>query len=193
METSAELANLLLWLGPDAASGARRYVELRQKLTTLFAFRGCEAVEELADETMDRAARAILKPGFSFEGNPIAYLRGVARNVHLESLRRNRTVSQEVLPELADCVAQASSGTSQIEQLHECLDRCLARLPSDKRSLLLRYYRGERSAKIDGRLQLAQEEGVEVTTLRIQVFRLRKSVRRCVEGCTKAKEMEPGF
>ncbi len=193
MKTSAELDNLLLWLGQDAATGARRYVELRRKLVTLFAFRGCEAAEELADETMDRTARTILKPGFSFEGNPMAYLHGVARNVHLEYLRRNRTVSQELLPELADCVAQPSSGTSEVEQQHKCLDQCLARLPREKRSLLLRYYRGEKSAKIDARMQLAQEEGVEVTTLRIQLFRLRKSLRRCVERCTRSMEMEMRF
>jgi len=193
MESPADLESLLRWLAQGAPTGAQQYVEIREKLIVLFRFRGCGDPGELADTTLDRTARAILKPGFAFEGNPIAYLRGVARNVYLESVRGNRTVSQETLPGFADTVAQVSPNDPSIEQLHECLDRCLARLASDKRDLLLRYYRGEKSAKIDGRLQLAQEEGVELTTLRLQIFRLRNVVRRCVESCTKSREMELRF
>ncbi len=193
MKTHSDLNNLLLWLGQDTATGARQYVEMRQKLVAIFQFRKCEAPEDLADETLDRTARAILKPAFAFEGNPIVYLRGVARNVYLESLRRNRTISQEALPELADTISQTPSNDPGVEPLYACLDRCLAQLPSDKRALLLRYYHGEKSAKIDRRSQMAQQEGIGLNTLRIQLFRLRKVVRRCVESCTKAKEMEVRF
>jgi DNA-directed RNA polymerase specialized sigma24 family protein len=192
METSAELDNLLLWLGQDTPTGAVRYVEMRQRLVALFKCRRCEAPEELADETMDRTARAILKPGFAFEGTPIAYLRGVARNVYLESLRRTRTVSHDALPELADTVA-GNPFDHGIEPLYVCLDQCLAKLQSGKRALLLRYYRGEKSAKIDGRLRMAQEEGIDLNTLRLQVFRLRKIVRQCVERCAKTNEIQLQF
>jgi len=193
METPADLDNLLLWLGQDTATGARQYVEMRQKLVALFEFRGCDASEDLADETLDRTARAILKPGFVFEGNPLAYLRGVARNVYRESLRENRPLSQESLPEIADKVARRPTSESGIESLHACLDRCLAQLPGEKRTLLLRYYQGEQSSKIDGRFRLAQQERVGLNTLRIQLCRLRKVVRQCVEKCTKAQEMELRF
>ena len=119
----------------------------------------------------------------------MAYLRGVARNVYLESLRKNRTVSQDLLPELADTVAQSPLDNSGIEPIHDCLDRCLARLTDDRRALLLRYYQGEKSCKIDGRLQLAQEKGIELNALRIQVFRLRNIVRQCVEVCADSREI----
>jgi DNA-directed RNA polymerase specialized sigma24 family protein len=185
METPADLDNLLHWLGPDTATGAQQYVEIRKRLMTLFEYRGCDSPEELADETLDRTARAILKPGFMFDGNPMAYLRGVARNVWLESLRRFRTVSQESLPELADLAAQTPEEIADRELLFGCLDRCLAQMAPDKRSLLLRYYRGEKSAKIDGRLQLAQERGLESNALRLQVFRMRNIVRLCVESCVR--------
>jgi DNA-directed RNA polymerase specialized sigma24 family protein len=183
METPADLDNLLHWLGPDTATGAQRYVEIRKRLMTLFECRGCDSPEELADETLDRTARAILKPGFMFDGNPMAYLRGVARNVWLESLRRFRMVSQESLPELADLVAQTPEEIAGKELLFDCLDRCLAQIAADKRSLLLSYYQGEKSAKIDRRLQLAQERGLESNALRLQVFRMRNTVRQCVESC----------
>jgi DNA-directed RNA polymerase specialized sigma24 family protein len=192
METSAELDNLLLWLGQDGPTGAVRYVEMRQRLVALFQYRRCEAPEELADETLDRTARAILKPGFVFEGDRMVYLRGVARNVYLESLRRPRTVSHDVLHELTDTAAGTTTDPG-LEPLYICLDRCLAKLPSNKRALLLRYYRGEKSTKIDGRLRMAQEEGIELNALRLQVFRLRKIVRQCVERCAETNEIELQF
>lgn len=182
MKTPADLENLLLWLGSDTDAGARKYIEVRQRLIALFQFRGCSGSEELADQTLDRTARAILKPGFVFEGDPMAYLRGVARNVYLESRRKSRIEGQDVSHEV-DSVPQPSVDNSRIEPLFLCLDRCLAQLTEDKRTLLLRYYQGERSAKIDGRLHLAQERGMELNALRIQVFRLRNLVRQCVERC----------
>jgi DNA-directed RNA polymerase specialized sigma24 family protein len=162
-------------------------------LIGLFEYRGCEDADELADETLDRTARAILKQGFTFEGNPIAYMRGVARNIYLESRRKNRAVSQELLPELGDIVAQAPSEAANTEPLFACLEDCLARLPDERRSLLLRYYQGQKSAKVDGRQQLAQEKGIELNALRIQVFRLRNVVRQCVNRCAKSREMKRGF
>jgi DNA-directed RNA polymerase specialized sigma24 family protein len=189
METPADLDNLLLWLGPDTNAGALKYVDVRRRLVALFTCRGCECPDELADETLDRTARAILKSGFVFEGNPMAYLRGVARNICLESLRKRRTISQDELPEFAEAVSEPSRDNSGIEPVFDCLDRCLARLADDKRTLLLRYYQGEKSSKIDGRLQLAQERGIELNALRIQVFRLRGVVRQCVKSCTDSGEI----
>jgi DNA-directed RNA polymerase specialized sigma24 family protein len=182
-EMPVEFDNLLRWLGPDTATGAQQYVEVRKRLISLFEFRGSECPEELADETLDRTARAIMKPCFSFDGNPMAYMRGVARNVWLESRRRNRPVSQESLPELADTLAQSADDTPEKEQIFGCLDQCLAKMPGNKRGLLLRYYQGEKSEKIDGRMRLAQETGLELNALRLQVFRLRNSIRQCVESC----------
>jgi DNA-directed RNA polymerase specialized sigma24 family protein len=189
METPIDLNNLLHWLGPDTATGVHRYLEIRKRLAALFQFRGCDSAEELADETLDRTARAILKPGFTFDGDPMAYIRGVARNVGLESRRRNRTVNQESLPELPDTPARPAADTAEKELIHECLDRCLARMNGDKRELLLRYYQGQKSAKIDARLRLAQERNLELNALRLQVFRMRNTIRQCVESCLKAQNV----
>ena len=189
MDSPDDLNNLLQWLGQGTDAGARQYLEVRQKLVALFRLWGCHTAEDLADETLDRTAKAIVKPGFTCTTTPIAYLRGVARNVWLESMRRDRTVSQEFIPERAE-TRRAERG---IESLHACLDQCLARLPQDKRSLLLRYYQGDKSAKIDGRVQLAQQEGLNLNTLRLKIFRLRDVVRRCVDTCTKTNEIEVRF
>jgi hypothetical protein len=64
MESPEVMQAFLLWLGEDQSSGARRYEEIRRKLILLFRWRGCYTPEELADETIDRTARAVLKPDF---------------------------------------------------------------------------------------------------------------------------------
>jgi DNA-directed RNA polymerase specialized sigma24 family protein len=185
MESPEDLNRLLLWLGENTTVGARKYEEVRDKLILLFRARGCSAAEELADETIDRTARALLKPGFSFEGNPIAYFRGVAKNVYLESLRRDHRFIQEPMEEVAGSLVTSENDDLETERLSSCLERCLDKLPSDKRVLLLNYYQGERRSKIDRRQALAEEGGAGMNALRIQMFRLRKIVRSCVENCVR--------
>ena len=183
MDNPEELNKLLLWLGGNTTLGARKYEEVRAKLILLFRFRGCSTPEELADETIDRTARALLKPGFSFEGNPIVYFRGVAKNVYLESLRQNRRFVQEPIEGIAESYVRPEIDSSETEKLSSCLERCLDKLPSDKRLLLLNYYQGEKGSKINRRQVLAEEGGGGMNALRIQVFRLRKIVRNCVATC----------
>ena len=99
MESLEVMQSFLLWLGEDQASGALKYEEIRQKLIRLFRYRGCHIPEELADETIDRTARAVLKPDFRYQGEPIAYFRGVARNVYFEWLRNERRLPSEPISE----------------------------------------------------------------------------------------------
>ena len=96
-------------------------------------------------------------------------------------------VSQESLSELPDTLAQSAADTTEKELIHDCLDGCLAQMDGDKRALLLGYYQGQKSAKIDGRLRLAQERNLELNALRLQVFRLRNTIRQCVERCLEAR------
>jgi DNA-directed RNA polymerase specialized sigma24 family protein len=191
MESSEALRALLQWLGGgDDVSGACSYEDVRQKLILLFRCRGCFQAEELADEAIDRTARALLKPDFAFDGQPIAYIRGVARNIYLEWLRKRRYANPESISESGLELAAPSHSTGDRETLFACLDRCLNTLPGDKKSLLIRYYRNEKREKIDDRQLLAEEIGIALNALRIQVFRLRNSMRQCVEKCRCGTEME---
>ncbi len=189
METKEDLNRLLLWLGEDIVVGARKYEEIRGKLVVLFRMRGCSAPEELTDETIDRTARALLKPEFSFEGSPIAYFRGVARNVYLEWLRRERRLPQESIEDANEPSVQPNTEGQQVEKQFACLERCLERLSEERRELLLSYYQGEKRSKIQGRQQLAAAGGAGMNALRLQVFRLRRIVRTCVETCVRDHEM----
>ena len=190
MESPEVMEDFLLWLGEDHASGERMYEEIRRKLILLFRYRGCHVPEDLADETIDRTARAVEKPGFQFHGEPAAYMRGVARNVYREWLRKERRLHTEPIPEgNFELAAQASPGNEKDELLQSCLERCLSALPSAKRSLLLRYYQCDKREKIDGRQLIAKELGIGLSGLRVQVFRLRNLLRQCVEKCTAKGEM----
>jgi DNA-directed RNA polymerase specialized sigma24 family protein len=189
MESPDVMRRFLLWLGEDEDSGARKYEEIRQKLILLFRFRGCHIPEELADETIDRTARAVLKPDFHYQGDPMAYFRGVARNVYLEWLRKERRLPSEPISETNCELPAAGGGSATGELMHDCLERCLNALPAAKKSLLIRYYGSEKRGKIDGRQLLAEESGIGLNALRIQVFRLRTSLRSCVEKCKVKAEI----
>lgn len=192
MESQESLAAFLAWLGRDNASAARKYEEVRQKLILLFRLRGCPDADQLADETIDRTARAVLKPGFTYAGDPVAYFRGVGRNIYFEWLRRERAFCTEsISDEHPELPAHIDPAAENEEVKANCLERCLELLPATKKQLLLRYYRGDKGAKIDGRQQLAEEEGIGLNSLRIQLFRLRNTVRQCVESCLTVKEMKP--
>jgi len=183
MESTEVMQTLLLWLGEDEAAGAQKYEEIRQRLILLFRYRGCHTPEELADETIDRTARIVVKPDFSYQGEPIAYFRGVARNVYLEWLRKQRRLPTEPLSETNFEVPDSGTESGMGEDMHGCLERCLNALPNAKRSLLIRYYGSEKRDKIDGRQSLAAELGIGLNALRIQAFRLRSILRSCVEKC----------
>lgn len=189
MESAEVMQSFLLWLGEDQTSGAHKYEEIRRKLIILFRYRGCPIPEELADETIDRTARAVLKPEFFYQGDTVAYFRGVARNVYLEWLRKEHRFPIEPISEGNTELAAPPDTTENEDLLHSCLDRCLDALPPARKALVIRYYQMDKRAKIDGRQLLAEEFGIGLNALRIQVFRLRNALRRCVEKCRAKSEI----
>jgi DNA-directed RNA polymerase specialized sigma24 family protein len=70
------------------------------------------------------------------------------------------------------------------DPVHDCFDRCLAELSDESRSLLMRYYDGERSAKISNRRKLASLMGLTDNALRSRVQRLRDRLEQCVRECS---------
>ena len=67
--------------------------------------------------------------------------------------------------------------------LHECLERCLAALPADARTLILEYYQDQRRQKIDRRVRLAAQLGLSANALRSRAQRVRDRLERCVRTC----------
>jgi DNA-directed RNA polymerase specialized sigma24 family protein len=188
MENAEVMQAFLLWLGDDPSFGAQQYEEVRRKLILLFRWRGCYIPEELADETMDRTARAVLKPGFQYTGDKMLYFRAVARNVFLEWTRRERKMPKDSLSDTPFDLPASSPAQPAEDVRHECLEKCLQTLPASRRTLVIRYYRSDKREKIDERQLLAEEMGIGLNALRIQVFRTRNALRTCVARCEEQGE-----
>jgi DNA-directed RNA polymerase specialized sigma24 family protein len=177
---------LLRQLGPDRELAGARYEQLRRRLTAVFEYRHCRDAAELADETLDRAARKIEQMDGRFEGDdPARFVFGVAWNVARESFRRP---SPAALPDRWDTLLAAAATTDDPEREHECLDRCLQRLDAAERDLVLEYHQGERSARIRRRSEIAGEQGLSPNALRIRIHRLTARLRECVARCLGGPE-----
>jgi DNA-directed RNA polymerase specialized sigma24 family protein len=184
-EVSADsFALFLRWLDPDPQCAGEQYTAIQQGLIRMFAARGCEQPEELADETLNRVVQRAPEIVPSYDGKPAAYIHGVAKNVAREQFRkqaRARTqpvlVREEVPPE--------------VEHLHACLEHCLeTQLTAEERQLILDYYRVE-TRRASHRSELAQQADMDAAALRKRTQRIRqrlqRSLLRCLEdGATEA-------
>lgn len=177
--TQEAFDRLLASLGGDRESAGEHYLETRGKLVRFFEWRGCPFPEDHADETINRVARKL------FEGeeilNPDGYCFGVARMLVLE-INKERVRQETALKELP-VLTVASDQSDESEPRIDRLRRCLLKLSPEDRELILQYYHGEKSVKIDCRKKLAERLGVPVNTLRTRVLRIRENLRRCFENC----------
>lgn len=162
----------------DRDRAGESYEALRRNLIQLFIWRGCRDPESHADETINRVIRKI------DEGEEvrdvIAYAHGVARRLLLEVFKKQER-EQIGIDELPPLVAQPEEQDDETGVL--CLRRCLNRLPEESRQLIVLYYQGEKSAKIENRKRLAEGLSVTLGTLRYRAFDLRQRLQGCIERC----------
>jgi RNA polymerase sigma factor (sigma-70 family) len=164
------------------------YARLRGRLIRIFARRGCSCPEDLADETILRVLARWPSIAATYEGDPIRYLHGVARNVFREHHRMPRTVSLEEVAELRD--PGRAEGNSPADEAHRCLEHCLSELDPSDRRLIREYYRYDKHAKIDRRKELADQAGIPMNTLRIKAYRIRRRLSACVQDCANRPSEE---
>jgi DNA-directed RNA polymerase specialized sigma24 family protein len=170
---------LLIAFGGDRESGSEKYLEIRGNLTRFFEWRGCPFPEDHADETMNRVAKKVAEGEEIL--NPAGYAMGVARLLLLEIVKgrqREQSALTEIGRESEDYEAE-DDGEGRLT----CLRNCLQTLSPDNRDLILQYYQGEKSEKIQNRKKLMERLGVPVNTLRMRALRLRERLQGCVEEC----------
>ena len=172
------LARLLARLDPDPERAGDAYERLRRTLIKFFDWRGAYPPDECADVALDRLARKLEQA--TDIGDVHSYAHGIARLVLFERLRRPAATSLEDAGELA---APDRTVGDQRESMRECLDRCLAALPGESRSVVLRYYEHKGEAKIVSRRELARELGISENALRSRIQRLRDRLESCVHKC----------
>jgi len=158
----------------NVAAG-KRWTVVRTKLVYFFAGRGCCDAEALADLTMTRAAAKISDYADTWEGDRTRYFYGFAKNVFKESVK----------PEPSSLPMPEPEPSHLKETRYNCLTACMNKLTPRARRLALCYYREEKAEKIECRKRLADEIGKSLNGLRIEMHRIRKTLRRCVFECTK--------
>lgn len=182
-DLSADAFNkLLALLDSDRERAGEQYEALRRTLVTFFDWRGCQAAEELADETLNRAARR-LEEGEQIRNLP-DYCYGIARFLVLEVTPKQSKIESE--PENFQLLEAPSTDLSvrlEREQQFDCLEKCLNELPADDRQLILSYFSNERRTKIDNRINIAGLLGTNLNNLRVRVHRIKTRLEKCVTKC----------
>jgi DNA-directed RNA polymerase specialized sigma24 family protein len=186
-----QFETLLRRLGASREEAGARYEQLRRRLVTVFAYRHCADPEDLADQTMDRVARKLVELGDGFTGDdPTRFVFGVAWNIAKESFHRQRSAP---LPDTLDLADPAGFGVVEDDGArgHECLERCLWRLPDADRALVLRYYERAKRERIVERSALAHELNISPNALRLRIHRLTQHLRDCVTDCLETASSRP--
>src|SRR5688572_7932468 len=83
----SDFESFLHRLDRDRESAGRKYEDLRRKLIKFFEWNRCFPAEDLADETLDRVARRLVREDV---GHVLPFAWGVANHVRQESGRQMR-------------------------------------------------------------------------------------------------------
>ena len=172
--TREKFESFLKWLSPDVDRAGEVYESLRFRLCTFFSQRRCRFADELADETINRVIQRISEEEIE---NKLAYCYGVAKNVFRESLRKERNHLD------VDEVIVAAKSPEEPSFSRECLDKCLAELSPESRSLILEYFSEIKLAKIELHRRLAESLEMTQTALRMRVLRVKQKLKICVQEC----------
>jgi DNA-directed RNA polymerase specialized sigma24 family protein len=177
--TTSAFNKFLTFLNADRELAGWKYVTLYDKLTKFFEWRGCDAPDSYADETINRVARRIDQGVVITNFN--GFLFGVARKVLTEALKR-MAKERRLLAELAR-LDHAPEQTCEADELLACIENCLRVMPAESRGLLLAYYQAS-SSNIEQRRELARQYGISLNALRVRVHRFRVMLEKRVTECT---------
>jgi|SRR5262245_31607998 len=189
--TQQAFEKLLGWLDADRERAGLKYEELRLKLVSYFDRKHCLASDDLAEDTLNRAARRIVEEEKILDEEPMVYCYRVARLVFLEHWR-DPARAQATLDDLPpssqpfadpETVAEEEVSRRKLEQRLECLDRCTRGLPAETRAMIVEYYQSERREKIERREALARRMKISANALRIRACRVRDKLEACVTNC----------
>lgn len=172
--TAEKFAKFLAWLSPNMDEAGEEYERLRFRLITFFAHRNCRFPEDLADETINRVT---VKIGEITIENKFAFCYGVAKNVFLESLRKEKEFLN-----LDD--VQIAAKETEDDFSNQCLDNCLQELSAENRMLILDYFSENKSAKITFREKLSETMDLSKTALRMRILRIKQSLKGCLQKCS---------
>lgn len=188
---SSSFNELLNWLSQDSDQAEKIYLELRIKVIRYFQSQGCLDSEDCADVVFLRIGQKLANHTKIETKEPYAYVRGVARLVLMEywhSKEENIESLDNLLPTKHPSINPSTLEQEQAEELKKesmlkCLASCLQQLPSESYEIFIEYHQETQATKIDKRLSLSQKLGIDITTLRNRVTRIRARLERCINNC----------
>jgi len=173
--------NLLNWLSTDREESGRKYEQIRLGLVRFFRFRGCNDPATLADETINRVASKIDRYEESSAG-PISIFRGFASKIYLE-YRTKIKMEVQLDADLPFHDPFAEVDVDKKESLHVCLESCLNTLDPVENEMVVSYYNNDKTSRFESRRAMAENLRINMGTLHTRVFRVRSTLKRCIERC----------
>ncbi|MDO9352255.1 MAG: RNA polymerase sigma factor [Solirubrobacteraceae bacterium] len=183
LHRTAPDAALLRRAASEPAAFAELYLR-HEAVVAGYLQRRTRNAEVTADLTAETFATALLRADrFSGDGPAIAWLLGIARNLHLHWLRRGRAEARARERLGVELVVLSPASAERVEALTEVDDPrsplriALAGLPEAQRAAVLAYILDDRSYD-----DLATELGVPAATVRQRVSRGLTRLRTSIEG-----------
>lgn len=167
--------SLLEWLDPDRERAGEKYQTIRARLVKIFTWKRCSDAESLADETLDRVMLRIPEVRQTYSGDPALYFHGVANKVFAEYISARGVECRAPVPD--------NQGTTDIEKVNGCFERCLSNLSPSSRELVMNYYSEKRTKKLSSRADMAENLDVSASQLRVRVYRIRQALKTCIQTC----------
>ncbi len=174
-----DFRRLLRWLDKGGDSSGQEYQEMRRRLVEYFDRKNCWPPDAFADRTFDRVTKSLVAHNKDYDPEPAKICYYYARLIFLEEWRQLKREQKILNCERPEPLALEE----QVEQEKRLgyLEHCLEELSADDRNLIIQYYFGDKSVKIDNRKALKDELGLTGGALRTRVCRIREELKNCVK------------
>ncbi|WP_076417549.1 sigma-70 family RNA polymerase sigma factor [Colwellia sp. UCD-KL20] len=135
------------------------------------------SVDDIAQESFIVAYKSL--PTFDHEKDFGHWLRGIARNLVRNELRKNsrqHRIIDESLTHFLIMQAELNQKVSSIQEADiKALSECLHKLPDKNRQLINKRYNEECNANV-----LAQDFNMTATAVRLSLMRIRNTLKICI-------------
>ncbi|MBX7173019.1 MAG: sigma-70 family RNA polymerase sigma factor [Pyrinomonadaceae bacterium] len=173
---------LLAQLSTDRKTAGEKYLLLRKNLVRFFETRKIFGAEEATDEVLDRLAKKI-QSGEIID-KLTNYASGIARLVALENYKKPAFEELPVDLKASQPFFLPFPGDSEEKESRlNCLEKCLNELSDENRQIVIAYYEGDGSDKIENRKKLGAKLGIPQNALCKRIIRLREKLESCVSKC----------
>lgn len=180
--------SLLKWLASDREAAGKRYEDIRSGLITFFRSRGCDDAALLADQTINRVASKIETFDVNSKNKTLNVFYGFASKIYLEFISRTRGREVALDPDSAAATSAESNRADDDREAVNCLDRCLDTLVLEDKGLVVKYYSEEKKARLAMRNSMAAGLGITSGALHTRIYRLRNSLKTCIENCIASSD-----